>query len=118
MNDGRSPSEAEPNVRFSAENRRTVPSEAEPNVRFSAENRRTVPSEAEPNVRFSAENRRTVIWCPDWPVYAAGATRMSAAAVFDKGQVLACTDIARHDGVRRGMRKRDAQSRCPQLELF
>lgn len=76
------------------------------------------PSEAGPNVRFSSENRRTVIWCPDWPVYAAGATRMSAAAVFDKGQVLACTDIARHDGVRRGMRKRDAQSRCPQLELF
>jgi protein ImuB len=36
-------------------------------------------------------------------------------AVFDKGMVLACNPPARADGVRRGMRRRDAQSRCPGL---
>lgn len=62
--------------------------------------------------------RRAVIWIPDWPVYAAGASRTSASAVFNNGRILACTPPARHTGVRRGMRKRDAQSRCPQLHMF
>ena len=72
----------------------------------------------------SAGNRRTmVVWCPDWPVIAAmeaaGETPAGArAAVFDKGQVLACSLSARAEGVRRGMRRRDAQSRCPDLEIF
>lgn len=62
--------------------------------------------------------RTMVIWCPDWPVMAAVAeheTAGSAVAVFDKGMVLACNPAARADGVRRGMRRRDAQSRCPGL---
>ena len=61
--------------------------------------------------------RTMVVWCPDWPVMGAvtehGAG--SAVAVFDKGIVLACNPAARADGVRRGMRRRDAQSRCPGL---
>jgi protein ImuB len=36
-------------------------------------------------------------------------------AVFEHGMVLACNPSARADGVRRGMRRRDAQSRCPGL---
>ncbi len=63
--------------------------------------------------------RTMVVWCPDWPVMAlltdlpAGAP----AAVLHSGQVLACTPSARIEGVRRGMRRRDAQSRCPELTL-
>lgn len=75
---------------------------------------------------MSAVPQRTmVVWCPDWPVIAAmdavsmrGGRAGVSAAVFDKGQVLACSLSARTDGVRRGMRRRDAQSRCPDLEIF
>jgi len=58
-----------------------------------------------------------VVWCPDWPVMAhmADLGASAAVAVFDKGTVLACNPAARADGVRRGMRRRDAQSRCPGL---
>ncbi|MGZ5415071.1 MAG: hypothetical protein ACXWDC_08275, partial [Aeromicrobium sp.] len=57
------------------------------------------------------------VWCPDWPVIAAMETASartatartaipgsvpagSPAAVFDKGQVLACSLSARAEGVR------------------
>ncbi|HUQ00779.1 MAG TPA: DNA polymerase Y family protein [Aeromicrobium sp.] len=60
--------------------------------------------------------RTLVVWCPDWPVMAHLADQPGApVAVFEKGMVLACSPSARADGVRRGMRRRDAQSRCPGL---
>ncbi len=61
--------------------------------------------------------RTMVIWCPDWPVMASMAEHPAgtAVAVFEKGMVLACNPAARAEGVRRGMRRRDAQSRCPGL---
>jgi len=66
-----------------------------------------------------------VAWCPDWPVVAAlldqglagegsGGARLPAA-VFHANTVVACTEAARAFGVRRGMRRRDAQGRCPEL---
>ena len=63
--------------------------------------------------------RTMVVWCPDWPVMAvlADLPAGSPAAVLYKGQVLACSPSARAEGVRRGMRRRDAQSRCPELTL-
>ena len=63
--------------------------------------------------------RTMVVWCPDWPVMAvlAELPAGSPAAVLEKGQVLACSPSARAEGVRRGMRRRDAQSRCPELTL-
>lgn len=63
--------------------------------------------------------RTMVVWCPDWPVMAvlADLPADSPAAVLEKGQVLACSPSARAEGVRRGMRRRDAQSRCPELTL-
>ena len=63
--------------------------------------------------------RTMVVWCPDWPVMAllADLPAGAPAAVLDKGQVLACSPSARTEGVRRGMRRRDAQSRCPELTL-
>lgn len=62
-----------------------------------------------------------VIWCPDWPVRAAvraggrAVSEGAAVALLEKGAVYACSGSARSEGVRRGMRVRDAQSRCPDL---
>src|SRR5688500_6776651 len=63
--------------------------------------------------------RTMVVWCPDWPVMAlvADLPAGAPAAILDKGLVLACSPSARAEGVRRGMRRRDAQSRCPELTL-
>ena len=66
--------------------------------------------------------RMLALWCPDWPaVAAATAAGVSAhlpAAVFSANRVVACSAVARAAGVRRDMRRRDAQSRCPELEVF
>ncbi|MEJ7635336.1 DNA polymerase Y family protein [Aeromicrobium sp.] len=61
--------------------------------------------------------RTMVLWAPDWPIIAIEMSASTPAAVLDKGQVLACSQAARAEGVRRGMRRRDAQSRCPGLVL-
>ncbi len=62
------------------------------------------------------------VWCPDWPVIAAMEAEELPShlpvAVLRKGEIFACSTAARADGVRRGMRKRDAASRCPQLILL
>lgn len=66
-----------------------------------------------------AGRRVMAIWCPDWPVVAAMAAenlpRHLPIAVLDKGTVLACSPAARTEGIRRGMRRRDASAHCPQL---
>ncbi|SDR98496.1 DNA polymerase Y family protein [Actinopolymorpha singaporensis] len=66
--------------------------------------------------------RTLVVWCPDWPVTAAGRDAGcppdAALAVLDRGRVLACSQAARHQGVRRGLRIREAQSRCPELTVL
>ena len=63
--------------------------------------------------------RVMVVWCPDWPVVAAladeGLPTHLPAAVFTANTVQACNAGARAAGVRRGMRRRDAQARCPEL---
>ena len=62
-----------------------------------------------------------MLWVPDWPVAAhAQAERLPASAplaLIEKGEVFACSAAARAEGVRRGMRQREAQSRCPQLKV-
>ena len=66
--------------------------------------------------------RTMVIWVPDWPVTAAataaGHPPDAAVAVLEKGRVLASSAAARAEGVRRGLRARDAQSRCPELVVL
>jgi protein ImuB len=66
--------------------------------------------------------RSLVVWCPDWPVVAAltevGAPRGTPVAVVTRGGVQACNDTAREQGVVRGLRRRDAQARCPELLLL
>ncbi|MGB3303417.1 DNA polymerase Y family protein [Gordonia sp. (in: high G+C Gram-positive bacteria)] len=63
--------------------------------------------------------RILALWCPDWPTTAAAAVAgvppSAPVAVLHAGQVQACSHAARADGVRRGMRKRQAQSLCPEL---
>lgn len=69
-----------------------------------------------------------MLWFPDWPVTALGLDGESALAsapfdgarpiaVVEQGAVVACSPAARADGVRRGLRRRDAQARCPSLVI-
>lgn len=66
--------------------------------------------------------RTMVVWVPDWPVaaaaVAAGRSPDEPIAVLEKGRVLATSAAARAEGVRRGLRARDAQSRCPELVVL
>src|SRR5215217_8481521 len=62
--------------------------------------------------------RMVVVWCPDWPVVAAGAPPDSLTAVVHANRVVACSAAARAEGVRPGLRRREAQGRCPELELL
>ncbi|HJQ01460.1 MAG TPA: DNA polymerase Y family protein [Jatrophihabitans sp.] len=66
--------------------------------------------------------RMAAVWCPDWPVVTACAgTRLSTAdpvAVLTANRVVACSHTAREYGIRRGLRRREAQSRCPELALL
>ncbi len=63
--------------------------------------------------------RTLVIWCPDWPAVAgarqAGRPASDPVAVFHANRVQTCTAAARSEGIRVGQRRRDAQSRCPDL---
>jgi protein ImuB len=63
--------------------------------------------------------RTMFVWCPDWPVIAAeiveGVSAHTPVAVLHANRVIACSPAARDEGVRRGLRKREAQSRCPRL---
>ncbi len=66
--------------------------------------------------------RMLVLWCPDWPavaaVAAAGSVLTQPAAVFHANRVVACTAVARTRNIRRGMRRREAESQCPDLAVF
>ena len=66
--------------------------------------------------------RTTVVWVPDWPVAAAAAAAgipgHLPTAVHDGRRVVATSALARAEGVRRGMRRRQAQGCCPGLVLL
>ena len=63
--------------------------------------------------------RTLVLWCPDWPVIAAGILDgvpvHEPVAVLYANRVVCCSPAARAEGVRRGLRRREAQGRCPFL---
>jgi len=67
----------------------------------------------------TGRHRTLALWCPDWPaVTAAVAAELPAdrpVAVVSANRVVACTAGARAEGVRRGLRRREAQGRCPEL---
>jgi protein ImuB len=62
--------------------------------------------------------RTLVAWCADWPLVAAGVPLEVPAAVLRANRVVACSPAARREGVERHQRRRDAQSRCPELEIL
>jgi protein ImuB len=75
----------------------------------------------------AGQPRLLVLWAPDWPVLAhartgAGDGRRlpddAPLALVDKGIVFACSAPARAEGVARGQRIREAQSRCPRLHVL
>ncbi|MGW2748099.1 DNA polymerase Y family protein [Streptomyces sp. NPDC001450] len=56
-------------------------------------------------------------WIPDFPVIVAGTLGDEPVAVIHRDAVVACSAAARQAGVRRRMRARAAQARCPQLRV-
>ena len=66
----------------------------------------------------STAPRTLVLWCPDWPIVAAGADPDTPVAVFHANRVVACSRGARREGVVRGIRRREAQARCPDLSVL
>ncbi|MGH9303547.1 MAG: DNA polymerase Y family protein [Acidimicrobiales bacterium] len=68
---------------------------------------RTSPSRTSPS-------RALVVFCPDWPVVAAG-LRERPAAVLSANRVVATSPSARAGGVRLGQTRRQAEASCPGL---
>lgn len=72
--------------------------------------------------RMSEIARTMLVWCPDWPVTASirahGLAAEAPIALIEKGAVFACSATARRDGVKRGLRLREAQSRSPELVVL
>ena len=66
-------------------------------------------------------SRVLAIWCMDWPAVAAATARglpaTAAVAVTLANRVVACSAAARAAGVRRGLRRRESQARCPNLHV-
>ncbi|WP_431815621.1 DNA polymerase Y family protein [Gordonia jacobaea] len=66
--------------------------------------------------------RVMAVWCPDWPAMAAAADEdlppAQPIAVLSANRVTATSATARAAGVRRGMRKRQAQAVCPEMRVF
>lgn len=64
-----------------------------------------------------APPRLAVAHCPQWPVTAAGCAVDAAVAVMHANRVMARSRVAADAGVRVGQRRREAQSRCPHLQI-
>jgi len=75
------------------------------------------PDPAELPGRSDGPLRLLVAWCPDWPVQASGFPYEVPVAVLHAGRVVACSPAARAEGVAAGLRRREAQRRCPGLVL-
>lgn len=71
---------------------------------------------------MTVTERRISVWCPDWPVTTArldaGRRPDEPIAVVTANRVVACSQSAREHGVARGLRRREAQGRCPDLVVL
>lgn len=61
--------------------------------------------------------RTLIVWYPDWPAVAAGCLPGEPAVVVFANRVVAATPAARADGVVPGLRRREAQARCPEVRV-
>ena len=61
--------------------------------------------------------RTLCLWCPDWPVVAARRSELvgpdDPVVIVERGRVRAASSTARADGVRMGVRRREAEAACP-----
>jgi protein ImuB len=62
--------------------------------------------------------RVLTVECLDWPVIAVGTVPDVPAAVVFANRVVAATPAARHDEVVVGLRRREAQGRCPDMVVI
>lgn len=62
--------------------------------------------------------RLLTVWCPQWPVVAAGASADEPAVVLHANRVVAATPAAQAEGAVPGLRRRDAQRACPSVVLL
>jgi protein ImuB len=79
--------------------------------------------EADAGDRTDPATRTLCVWCPDWPVVVqrdeTGPDDARPLVVLDASKrVLAASVEARLDGVRRGMRRREAEARCPEARVL
>lgn len=74
-----------------------------------------------PGVPDTGTSRSLALWFPAWPVtawaQATGEDDSGPVAVVAANQVTACTPAAVAEGVAVGQRRREAQSRCPDLVM-
>ncbi|MFZ4516995.1 MAG: DNA polymerase Y family protein [Microthrixaceae bacterium] len=61
--------------------------------------------------------RTLAVWCGDWPAVATGRPPHVPVAVVRANRVRAVSPAARSEGVEVGQRRREAQSRCPVVEV-
>ena len=61
--------------------------------------------------------RTLVVRCPDWSVYAAQPGPSDPLVVVRANRVVACSMAARSAGVEVGLRRREAQRRCPEVKV-
>jgi protein ImuB len=65
----------------------------------------------------TAPERTVVVWWDDWSVVVAGRAR-DPVVVVTNNKVVAASIAACRDGVRIGMRRREAQGRCPTADVL
>ncbi len=65
-----------------------------------------------------AHRRMVTVWCPDWPVIAAGVPAATPAVVLHANRVVARSPAAAAEGVVIGQRRRQAQQLCPDVALL
>jgi protein ImuB len=65
-----------------------------------------------------SQHRALVAFCPDWAVIAAGRQPSDEVVVVSANKVVATSPAARQAGARVGMRRREAQGRCPGLDVL
>jgi len=61
--------------------------------------------------------RTLAIWCAEWPAVATGRPSRVPLVVLHANRVVSASQGAREHGVVPGLRRREAQARCPAVEL-